>query len=556
MAVPAGYPASKDPESAAAVSSLLQAGAKAHQAGHLQIAEDFYVKALAALGLSALAEQRRVVTTGTASKVQESILLGLRPSGNDAAELLHLLGALRVQRLQNGENPEDSDDEDEEAEGGAAEVPDEEAAAAAEVAAHIAAEELAAAVILLRAGLLALPEEEPAPKRARILSSLGLALLQKPRKKKGPGADSRKEPDPKNTEAAELLREATRLDKGRWAAWFNLSRALKYLMDEKERQDKMAEVKSLSIERIEALKAARKIRPKHLGVLYRLGFAQKERANSEEAAGALEAYLEIVEDEQTKQAVPKSRIAGVRHWLAVLRGETTASAPGEYVAGLFDSYADKFDEHLVNKLGYRTPELLKEEIRSASIKLNGPECVWASLRRCADLGCGTGLMGPLLKELGTEYLIGVDLSSGMLQKAREKKRGYDELVCGDLLDVFEEKDGKCPEYDLVVAADVFVYVGDLKPALAATAQCLAKPNGLAAFSTEAPPRAGSANEGEGSVPEGGFKLAETGRYMHTSAYVSNTAEACGLTLYTRKDVVLRMNGGKPVYGHLHVFRHA
>ena len=30
-----------------------------------------------------------------------------------------------------------------------------------------------------------------------------------------------------------------------------------------------------------------------------------------------------------------------RHWLAVLRGETTATAPAEYVAGLFDGYAER-----------------------------------------------------------------------------------------------------------------------------------------------------------------------------------------------------------------------
>jgi predicted TPR repeat methyltransferase len=28
------------------------------------------------------------------------------------------------------------------------------------------------------------------------------------------------------------------------------------------------------------------------------------------------------------------------------------------VAGLFDQYADHFDEHLVQKLGYKTPQLL------------------------------------------------------------------------------------------------------------------------------------------------------------------------------------------------------
>lgn len=47
-----------------------------------------------------------------------------------------------------------------------------------------------------------------------------------------------------------------------------------------------------------------------------------------------------------------------------------------------------------------------------------------------DLGCGTGLMGPLLRQ-HVEHLAGVDLSQGMIDKARE--RGcYDELAVGEL----------------------------------------------------------------------------------------------------------------------------
>ena len=53
-------------------------------------------------------------------------------------------------------------------------------------------------------------------------------------------------------------------------------------------------------------------------------------------------------------------------------------------------------------------------------------------RRCVDLGCGTGLMGPLLRP-HTGCLCGVDLSQGMVQKARE--RGcYDELDVGELVE--------------------------------------------------------------------------------------------------------------------------
>ncbi|CAE8672836.1 unnamed protein product, partial [Polarella glacialis] len=273
------------------------------------------------------------------------------------------------------------------------------------------------------------------------------------------------------------------------------------------------------------------------------------------ASEALESYLAL-ESDAASQGDARWRVGCAKHWLAVLRGENSATAPAEYVAKLFDSYADKFDEHLVEKLGYHTPELLAEEIRITTETL-AREGKTASLRRCADLGCGTGLMGPPLRKLGVEWLEGVDLSANMLQKAREKGRGYDRLVCGDLVDIFEPgQDGKSPTFDLVVAADVFVYVGDLKPALAATARSLVKPHGLVAFSTEAPPCKGGSNEDEGAVPEDGFKLTETGRYIHCATYVQRTAEACGLSLWATKDVVLRKNGGKPVHGHIHILRHA
>lgn len=53
--------------------------------------------------------------------------------------------------------------------------------------------------------------------------------------------------------------------------------------------------------------------------------------------------------------------AAARFWLAALTGDAAdaAACPPEMVAGLFDGYADKFDEHLVGALGYRTPQLLR-----------------------------------------------------------------------------------------------------------------------------------------------------------------------------------------------------
>ncbi|CAJ1381108.1 unnamed protein product [Effrenium voratum] len=456
--------------------NLLQAGAKAHKNGDLKAAEELYEQALAEKDKS--------------------------ETGAEVAELLHLLGALRIQKLG-------VDDDDE----GPQKPP---------------TAELEAGVALLRRAAAALPSSAEDSARARLLCSLGTALLR-------PGA-----PEAMLREGLQLLRVALRLDATRWAAWYNVARALALLAAEREKAcgEDTSEIQALNEEKVSALRSARRLKPRHSGCLYRLGMSLREAGQQEEAGEALDEFLQVARNDHSRCG--KRRSAGAQHWLAVLRKETTATAPAEYVAGLFDCYAERFDEHLVGALEYRTPELLEEELKQAKSSLQ------LDFGFCVDLGCGTGLMGPRLRKLGVEKLEGVDLSRNMLQVAEEKQRGYDRLVCGDLLELLSQ------ELDLVVAADVFVYLGDLQPVLAACGRCL-RPRGLAAFSTEAPPRRGSANEEEGPVPENGFKLAETGRYLHRASYVTQTAEGCGLKLWKRCNVVLRKNGGKPVHGHLHLF---
>jgi predicted TPR repeat methyltransferase len=98
--------------------------------------------------------------------------------------------------------------------------------------------------------------------------------------------------------------------------------------------------------------------------------------------------------------------------LASLGAETApVAAPKEYVIGLFDRYADHFDEHLVGKLRYRTPSLLLDAVMRLAPSGN------LGTLDILDLGCGTGLVGSLLRPLA-RTLTGVDISSNMLQIAR------------------------------------------------------------------------------------------------------------------------------------------
>ena len=99
-----------------------------------------------------------------------------------------------------------------------------------------------------------------------------------------------------------------------------------------------------------------------------------------------------------------------------------ASVPKRYVQSLFDDYADTFDEHLVNALRYEAHRFLVDNLRGV-----GLERFHAAL----DLGCGTGLCGPLVKR-AVQRLDGVDLSPLMLDKARALGV-YELLVQGDLV---------------------------------------------------------------------------------------------------------------------------
>src|SRR5262249_36761156 len=79
-------------------------------------------------------------------------------------------------------------------------------------------------------------------------------------------------------------------------------------------------------------------------------------------------------------------------------------------------------------------------------------------------------------------LVGVDLSAAMIARA-DAKGDYDRLVVGNLGAVLSDEIAKAAKYDLVLAADVFVYVSDLAPVFGDVARVLA-PRGVVAFTVE------------------------------------------------------------------------
>lgn len=238
-----------------------------------------------------------------------------------------------------------------------------------------------------------------------------------------------------------------------------------------------------------------------------------------DTAGAAAAFRESLRLDPTD-------VIGARLHLARLGQAPAAAAMSDaYVRSLFDDYAGRFDEHLTRSLGYRGPALLMQALR----KVAGAAPRFAQV---LDLGCGTGLMGEVIRPHAVR-LAGCDLSPAMVEKARAKGL-YDALAAAELLAFLA---GEAPGgADLVLAADVFVYVGDLAPVFAAVARALA-PAGLFAFSVQAP-------AGE----EAGFVLGDDLRYAHGEAYLRATAAAAGLAVRLVEAAATRLDRGVAVPG--------
>ncbi|HMO49265.1 MAG TPA: tetratricopeptide repeat protein [Rubrivivax sp.] len=196
-----------------------------------------------------------------------------------------------------------------------------------------------------------------------------------------------------------------------------------------------------------------------------------------------------------------------RFHIASLRGGSGAGSPPAppraYVQGLFDDYADGFDQHLVGVLGYRGHRQLVAPL---------PALQPGGFAAALDLGCGTGLCGPLLRPM-VRRLDGVDLSPAMLERAAALGV-YDQLHCAELAEHLAHSGAR---YDLVLAADVFIYVGELQAVFAGVMRVL-QPGGLLCFTVE------QADDARQVV------LSAQRRYAHSLPYLRTLAQRHGLQL--------------------------
>lgn len=302
---------------------------------------------------------------------------------------------------------------------------------------------------------------------------------------------------------------------------------------------------------MELLEQAVRIEPQYPLALNNLGVVYSEQGDLVRAGQCLEQSISLDPDniktlfnlaglynarnELTKARETLMRLIDIdpsheagHHMLAALQGKTTSTAPRHYVEEVFDKYAGRFDHHIQVALGYTAPVILAEMVQKTLPA--------AQFSAALDLGCGTGLSGEPFRSL-TGILVGVDVSAGMLAQAAAKKL-YDRLEQDEILSFL------CANkevYQLFIAADVFVYLGDLEivfPVIAARADKSA----ILVCSIEL----------VAGMEE--YMLLPSGRYAHSSGYLRDSAARSGFFIRDQQVHNIRKENGVWLPGTLYILQ--
>jgi predicted TPR repeat methyltransferase len=269
------------------------------------------------------------------------------------------------------------------------------------------------------------------------------------------------------------------------------------------------------------------LHPQALAMYDRIVAAEPRLAEMWSQRGSLLREMGRLEEAAASYAEARKRggDAELNDWFlaGVGAAEVPAAAPPDYVERLFDDYATDFDEHLVQVLGYRGHQLLVDNL---------PGLPGRRFASALDLGCGTGLCGPLLAPR-VDRLTGVDLAGGMLERARALGV-YERLERAEVV-AWLEANGE--RFDLIVAADVLVYIGDLDPLFAAARRALAD-DGVFGFSIER-------QAGDAAAP---FSLQANMRYTHSPRYVRELAARHGFTVVHELEATMREDRREAVQG--------
>jgi len=263
-----------------------------------------------------------------------------------------------------------------------------------------------------------------------------------------------------------------------------------------------------------SLRQAITLKPKLTEAHYNLGNTLKKLGRLDEAEVSLRQAITLKPDYEE-----------AKHLLSALTGQTTNSAPREYVETLFNDYAINFENYLVNKLEYKTPNLITELIVAKNPNIQ--------LGSVLDLGCGTGLIGDEIRKYCSN-LEGIDLSKSMLKKASAKNI-YDKLEHKDIVEYLSTQD---LDFNYFISTDVFIYVGELSQ-IFKLIKFRNRLKGKFIFSTE-------------HTDKDGFFLEQTGRYSHSKKYIENLCNEFGYKLSHFETTNLRKEKDKFIIGGLYL----
>ena len=266
---------------------------------------------------------------------------------------------------------------------------------------------------------------------------------------------------------------------------------------------------------IEYFLQALKFDPKNADIYYNLSINFSELGSLIKAAENFKACLEIDPNNQS-----------AFHLYNSLQGSKTKTAPREFIIKLFDYYAKNFEKSLINGLEYKIPSKIKNLLLENSVE---------SLGSILDMGCGTGLIGLELEKY-CNYLEGIDLSIKMIEEAKQKKV-YDKLIQTEIIDYLTNN---TLNFDYFIAADVFVYIGDLYEVFSLIKK-RNKKSGDLVFSIEL-------------TTADDYMLEKSGRYSHSTKYISSLCDEFGFDVTNFKKLPIRKENKQNIPGALYRLR--
>lgn len=223
--------------------------------------------------------------------------------------------------------------------------------------------------------------------------------------------------------------------------------------------------------------------------------------------------------------------AEVEHMLVSLRdAPPPPRAPDECIVQLYARFAEFYERNMRTDLEYCGPEVLASVLEHTFGR--------AAALDVLELGCGTGLVGKTLHPYARR-LVGIDLSPEMVELAKETSC-YDALEVAEITEWLSRSADR--DFDLIAACDTFIYFGDLRQVLRPAAARL-RAGGRVAFTVE---------REEGS----GFRLTDSGRYVHSEAHIHEAAREAGLIVEITDHVILRYEYGEAVQALVAVLRAA